>query len=271
MLITSSAEANSLVSIVRTLIRGLCALADATEEISDATAVLDWAAKFLHKHLDSGITPDFKKLALLGHSRGGKVAVALAQQLAKSSNTAYSLKALAALDPVDGAPFGVSPDFPWIHMDCYNGIQTDPKLVNNKLAFGVPALFLGTGLGPKPRLGLLCPCAPSDFGYSEFYKSTDGEAYTVNAQDFGHMDIIDQEVGNAATVVCRGTGKQDSRPVFRSYAARFLGAYLQAVLADSPKVFCDMMSKGDVGIDIVDKLRKKGASGYTIKCPSTTA
>lgn len=62
--------------------------ADASQEIADAAAIIDWLpdglAQFFPDDL-SHVRPDFDKLALIGHSRGAKVAFGLALGLSKTS------------------------------------------------------------------------------------------------------------------------------------------------------------------------------------------
>uniref|UniRef100_A0A7N0TU35 Chlorophyllase n=1 Tax=Kalanchoe fedtschenkoi TaxID=63787 RepID=A0A7N0TU35_KALFE len=70
---------------------------DCTDEIDSAAEIACWFPKGLKHFLPQKIQPDLSKLALSGHSRGGKVAFALALR-----KTMLKFSALIGIDPVDG-------------------------------------------------------------------------------------------------------------------------------------------------------------------------
>lgn len=74
---------------------------DSTEEIKSAAAVTDWLPRGLPAVLPSQVTPNLAKLAISGHSRGGKAAFALALKKVSAAN-ALPFSALIGIDPVDG-------------------------------------------------------------------------------------------------------------------------------------------------------------------------
>ena len=76
---------------------------DTTEEINAAAAVIDWLATGLPSALPPGVRADLTKVSVSGHSRGGKVAFALALGHAKAK-LALPLAALVAVESVVPVP-----------------------------------------------------------------------------------------------------------------------------------------------------------------------
>ncbi|PHT78645.1 hypothetical protein T459_16697 [Capsicum annuum] len=80
--------------------------ADATEEIKSTAEITNWLTYGLQHYLPPEVEPNLKKLGLAGHSRGGKVAFALALGRLASISTDLKFSALIAVaDP--GIFFGV--------------------------------------------------------------------------------------------------------------------------------------------------------------------
>ncbi|GAQ89266.1 Chlorophyllase [Klebsormidium nitens] len=212
---------------------------DANEEILEAAAVIHWISSNQDKlGLPLGVTLDFDKLALAGHSRGAKVAVALARKLL---NTDVTMRALAALDPVDGPKNGnpiakdTRPSEP----------ATSECSTDHSVDLGVPALLFGSGLGGSPTLGGLAgPCAPAALGYAQFFRAFKSTTYQFVAKDYGHMDILDGKKEGCpsfsrfknclATKVCPGCGPGRSRGELRSYLGDLLVAFLDSSLKNKP-------------------------------------
>ncbi|CAL4925018.1 unnamed protein product [Urochloa decumbens] len=177
---------------------------DTTEEISAAAAVISWlAGGGLSCSLPPGVRADATKVSVSGHSRGGKVAFALALGHAKLP---LRLAALVAVDPVDG--MGV-------------GRQTPPPILtgrNQSLRVAAPAMVIGTGLGELPRGPLLPPCAPRGVSHAEFYGELDrgggaAAACHMVARDYGHTDMMDDDTpgarGMLTRAICRSGGARE--------------------------------------------------------------
>ncbi|KAL6883657.1 hypothetical protein ACP4OV_011071 [Aristida adscensionis] len=188
---------------------------DTTAEINSAAAVIDWlAGGGLSPALPPGVRADLTKLSVSGHSRGGKVAFALALGLAKAA-LPVPLAALVAVDPVDG--MGV-------------GRQTPPPILTYRrrsLHASAPAMVIGTGLGELPRGPLLPPCAPRGVSHADFYGECAAPACHLVAADYGHTDMMDDDTpgarGMATRALCRSGGA-------RAPMRRFVGGATVAFL-----------------------------------------
>ncbi|CAN6283285.1 unnamed protein product [Urochloa humidicola] len=189
---------------------------DTTEEISAAASIIIWlAGGGLSSSLPRGVRVDATKVSISGHSRGGKVAFALALGHAKLP---VPLAALIAVDPVDG--MGV-------------GRQTPPPILTGRshsLRVAAPAVVIGTGLGELPRGPLLPPCAPRGVSHAEFYGELEGAgaaACHMVARDYGHTDMMDDDTpgarGMLTRAICRSGGA-------RAPMRRFVGGATVAFL-----------------------------------------
>lgn len=192
---------------------------DTTEEICTAAAIIDWfpagLAEALSKRVKS-VKPDLDKLALVGHSRGGKVVFGLATGVCE---TALKFSAIAGLDPVDG--MGV-------------GQQTQPPILQfsqHSLKLGIPTLIVGAGLGTVKRNFFFPACAPEGVSHEAFFFDCDGPSFHFVASEYGHMDFLDDDTGGIqgalSYCVCKN-GK--SRGPMRRFSAGVLVAFLQASL-----------------------------------------
>ncbi|KAJ1295504.1 hypothetical protein BS78_01G229100 [Paspalum vaginatum] len=196
---------------------------DTTEEIDSAAAVIAWLVRGLPSALPSGVRADLTKLSVSGHSRGGKVAFALALGAKK---LALPLAAVVAVDPVDGT--GV-------------GAQTPPPILTGRrrsLSVGAPAMVLGTGLGELPRGPLLPPCAPRGVSHAAFYDELapgpGAAACHIVAGDYGHTDMMDDDTPGARGLL--------TRAVCRSGGAR---APMRRFVAGATVAFLDRWARGD--------------------------
>ncbi|GJS48258.1 chlorophyllase, alpha/beta hydrolase fold protein [Tanacetum coccineum] len=88
---------------------GLCILS-AVGDVEDAAETANWInnQKGLQRVLPHDVSPDLENVALAGHSKGGKVAFALALG---HSHTHLKFKALIGLDPVEVGTFFFPADF----------------------------------------------------------------------------------------------------------------------------------------------------------------
>ncbi|KAH7366226.1 hypothetical protein KP509_18G068700 [Ceratopteris richardii] len=193
--------------------------ADATQEIADAAAIINWLpeglADILSEHVGP-VLPRLDKLALAGHSRGAKTAFGLALGL---SEVALNISAIAGLDPVDG-------------MDV-NRQTTPPILKFSEHCFGLhlPILIIGAGLGSLKRNALFPPCAPEGVSHRAFFSDCSDPAFYFVATEHGHMDFLDDQThgfrGKLSYCTCRNG---PSRGPMRRFSGGILVAFLQAAL-----------------------------------------
>ena len=187
---------------------------DTTGEINTAAAVVGWlAADGLSSTLPPNVRPNLTQVSISGHSRGGKVAFALALGHAKTS---LPLAALIAVDPVDGTGLGK---------------QTPPPILTydkeTPLRVPAPVMVIGTGLGEVPRNALFPPCAPLGVSHAAFYDECPAPACHLVARDYGHTDMMDDVTtgakGLATRAVCKSGGA-------RAPMRRFVGGAMVAFL-----------------------------------------
>jgi chlorophyllase len=188
---------------------------DATTEIEDAVAILNWMPSGLEMALPLSFLnakPDFSKVALVGHSRGGKVVFGLALGL---RNSILQYSAVVGLDPVDGNA---------------KGIQTQPPILRfsqHSLNLGVPTLIVGSGLGSLKRNYLFPPCAPEGVSHQAFFFDSSAPAFHFVAKEYGHMDFLDDDCkgaqGKLSYCVCKNG---PSRSPMRRFAGEILVVFL---------------------------------------------
>ncbi len=152
-----------------------------------------------------GILLDRDRVALVGHSLGGKLSVLAA--------AARPVRAVVALDPVDsGAPGTSDPvRFP-------SAIAAMPKVA-------APVLLLGAEYGERPRFGM--PCAPPEGNFRKFFEAALGPALEVTQLGAGHVDYLDNpDCGLLCAVCWPGLDPQGARSRAQAYTLLFLRAHL---------------------------------------------
>lgn len=192
---------------------------DATQEIEDFAAVVNWLPGNLYAVLTAAVsplvvTPDLEKLVLAGHSRGGKVAFALALGLV--SNISLKFSGLVALDPVDGVTESTKPAI--VGKTCHQC---------RSLQF--PTLIEGAGYGGRePLIGPAC--APVCCNHQAFYECLSApKVYHVVASDFGHLDFLDDSLPWTSFVCKSGN---DKAPL-RKFTGGLFVAFLLSALSDT--------------------------------------
>ncbi len=149
---------------------------------------------------------DSKRIALVGHSMGGKVAMLTAAQDSR-------VKAVFGVDPVDSAPpFGANPvDYP----------SVTPELMGDiKVAVGA----LGETVNAKPGLGGQA-CAPAAENFQQYFKHASGPALQVEVIGAGHMAFLDQPNCGLMCMACSAgpTPAATARKLARRYLTAFVG------------------------------------------------
>lgn len=196
------------------------ATTDATGDVEAAAAITDWLSnRSLQSFLPSNICPIVTKLALSGHSRGGKVAFALA--LSKTE----PFSALIGIDPVDGTTFSQTPP------PVLTGVPSSFQLG------GIPVMVIGSGLGAEKKNRFSCACAPKGVNHEAFYKECQSPACYFVAKDYGHMDMLDDDtkgmIGKMTYAMCKnGESREPMRKFVGGVLVAFLKAYLEGDDAD---------------------------------------
>ncbi|KAG8389026.1 hypothetical protein BUALT_Bualt02G0186600 [Buddleja alternifolia] len=190
-----------------------CLLISMNDEIKKAAKVTNWLSTGLKLSLPENVNPDLSKLALMGHSRGGKTAFGLALGYAPIS---LKFKALIGLDPVSG-PY--PPGWP------------EPKILSyvpHSFHLSVPVGVIGTGLSNQCRGAIIPPLAPDGFNHSEFFNESKPPCCYFLAKDYGHCDMLNDSKADLASLVCKsGKGsKEKMRRGVGGIVVAFLEAYL---------------------------------------------
>ncbi|KVI11783.1 chlorophyllase-2, chloroplastic-like [Cynara cardunculus var. scolymus] len=192
---------------------------DATKEIECVVAISNWLPEGLQKFLPSGVHADLTKLGLAGHSRGGKVAFAVAlNKLHTKLNSKFS--ALIGIDPVDGMDMGK---------------QTQPKVltyVPHSFNLEIPVMVIGSGLGEIRKNPLFPACAPKGVNHEDFYNECCKPACYFVVKDYGHLDMLDDETkgirGKVTHCLCKnGKSREPMRRFVGVAVVAFLKAYLE--------------------------------------------
>ena len=194
---------------------------NATQEIEDAAAIINWLPEGLIQVLDSEalveVRPMLDKFALIGHSRGAKVAFALALGLSKISLD-LKIGAIVGLDPVDGKDIGQ---------------QTIPPILmfsDHSFDLNMPILIIGSGLGALKRNIFFPPCAPEGVNHQAFFLECSEPAFYFVALEHGHMDFLESDDidgfrGKLSYCICRNGS---SRSPMRKFSGGILVAFFGA-------------------------------------------
>ncbi|KAL3507832.1 hypothetical protein ACH5RR_033214 [Cinchona calisaya] len=190
---------------------------DSTEEIKSTAEITNWFSEGLQSYLPSHIRPNLLKLALSGHSRGGKVAFAVALRKALTS---LKFSALIGVDPVDG-------------MD--DGEQTPPPTltyVPRCFDIDMAVLVIGSGLGEVKR-NPSAPSAPKGVKHEDFYNECREPAYYFVAKDYGHVDMLNDDTNLLLECFTNLFCKHgESREPMRRFVGGVMVAFLRAYLED---------------------------------------
>ena len=151
---------------------------------------------FRSKLLPPKVQENLSKLALAGHSRGGKVAFGVA--LGKAV-TSLKFSALIGIDPVDGVE---------------KGKQMPPILTYNPHSFNLDMAvsIIGSGLGELRSNFLFPPSAPKGVNHKDFYNECQKPACYFVARDYGHLDMLDDDTsglrGKATYCLCKNRSEE---------------------------------------------------------------
>lgn len=201
---------------------------DATADVKSTVAIINWLSGELQNLIPPHVRANFQKLALSGHSRGGKAAFALALEKAATS---LKLSALIGIDPVDGMG---------------KGQQTPPPVltyVPHSFELDMAVMVIGTELGEIPKCPLFPAPAPKGVNHGDFYDECQKPACHFFVKDYGHVDMLDDDTkgirGKATYFLCKN-GK--SREPMRRFVGGIVVAFLKSYLLDDDS---DLMAVRD--------------------------
>ncbi|XP_022759737.1 LOW QUALITY PROTEIN: chlorophyllase-1-like [Durio zibethinus] len=193
------------------------------DEVESAAKVADWLPSGLPSVLPGNVEANLVKLALVGHSRGGKTAFTLALGLA---NTNQNFSVLVGIDPVAGNSF----------------CQINPKILTYipcSFNISIPVTVIGTGLGPESKGCMpMPPCAPKGVNHEEFFNECKPPCAHFVATNYGHMDVLDDDpsglVGRFSDCMCvNGKGPRDPmRRCVGGIIVAFLNNYFEGEKVD---------------------------------------
>ncbi|XP_026384777.1 chlorophyllase-2, chloroplastic-like [Papaver somniferum] len=177
--------------------------------------VTEWLSNGLSSILPPAVRPNLSKAALGGHSRGGKLAFALALSYTRGDSSLFKYSALVGIDPVEGPR---------------KGMQLPPVVltyVPRSFDLGMAALVVGSGLGEIRTSALIHACAPKGVNHKEYFNECRSPAYHFVVKDYGHMDTLDdvtKGIKGVATYRACKSGKS------REPMMRFVGGITIALM-----------------------------------------
>ncbi|KAF5950634.1 hypothetical protein HYC85_012627 [Camellia sinensis] len=216
------------------------------EEVNLAGEVTNWLATGLQSMLPENVKANLLKLAIAGHSRGGKTAFALALGHAKTQPS-LKISALIGLDPVAG-----------LSIDD----QIEPKILTYvphsfDLPVPISVAIIGTGLGHEKSSAIVPACAPNGVNHCEFFTECKPPSWYFYAKDYGHVDMLDDP--NLILSLACVSGEGDKDPFKKCLGGVFV-AFLRACLDgenEDLKCIVEEPTIAPVTLDPTKKRRRK--------------
>ncbi|XP_045798020.1 uncharacterized protein LOC123892259 [Trifolium pratense] len=215
---------------------------DINDDIYYVVAITNWLSRGLSKILPPNIIPNLEKLALGGHSRGGKTTFAIA--LGKLNiTTDLKFSAIIGVDPIDGID---------------TGIQTYPHIltyVPHSFNFEMPTLVFGSGLGDVKKNLLLPPCSPKGVNHENFFNECNKPSWHFVAEDYGHNDMMDDDTnyngvkGRLSYCFCKNG---ESRKPMRIFVGGVMTAFLKAYIVGDN---VDLLAIRDKNVSVPLKMK----------------
>ncbi|KAJ4727418.1 Chlorophyllase [Melia azedarach] len=202
-------------------------LPSGNKEINSAAEVINWLTTGLRLNLPENVKANLNLVALMGHSRGGRTAFALALGYAKNPAVSLQFSAIVGIDPVAGTTKMTELDPPILSLDSFN--------------FTTPVAVIGTGLGGVSRC--VAPCAPERANHEQFFNRCKSSRAHFVATDYGHMDMLDDNPSDwkswAMSKCMFKNGKESRDPMRRcvgGIAMAFLKDYFDGQSGDLKKI-----------------------------------
>ncbi len=152
-----------------------------------------------------GVDLDPTRVALVGHSLGGKLSFLVAAE--------RPVQAVVGLDPVDGGAPGVT------------DLVRFPSAIAVMGSVRAPILILGTEYGERVRFGM--PCAPPEANFRRFFEAAPGPALEIVQRGAGHVDYLDDpNCGFLCSVCWPGEDPWATRAAAQIYVLFFLQGHL---------------------------------------------
>ncbi|WCJ21592.1 chlorophyllase 1 [Euphorbia peplus] len=191
-------------------------LPEGKAELDDAAKVTNWLLSGLQAVLPENVVGDLEKLSVGGHSRGGKIAFALALGYAETP-LQVKISALVGLAPVEGKSEN-EPIPPYV-------LTYEPDSLNLR----IPVVVLGTGLGNQPAFPFAPVCSPNGVNHDEYFNECKAPAAHFVVSDYGHMDMLNDMFGKVIVLTCKGSWypKDPMRRSIGGIIVAFLDAYLE--------------------------------------------
>ncbi|XP_018622763.1 chlorophyllase-2-like isoform X1 [Nicotiana tomentosiformis] len=205
-------------------------MASQSREVKNARKIVEWlSTNNLDSVLPEKVFPDLQKVAVSGHSSGGKTAFALALGYGGSSTSnatqlepGLKISALLGIDPVAGSSTSClcSP----------NILQFIPYSFDQS----IPVAVIGGGLSNQRALGMCPPGAPNGVNHAEFFNESKPPCYYFLAKDYGHLDMLDDGTASLSRWMMKsGKGSTDTmRRTVGGLFVAFLKAYLEGQADD---------------------------------------
>ena len=116
------------------------------------------------------------------------------------------------IDPVDGEdPSGKIKEY----------VIHPPAKVN----FNIPALHIMTGKDPTGTP----PCAPAFMSNNRFYNAWNGPIYQINATDFGHMGVVDDDKGGLYKLACPKNKNKTAVDIYRNMVGNTVNTFINGL------------------------------------------
>nr|Q9LE89.1 RecName: Full=Chlorophyllase type 0; AltName: Full=CaCLH0; AltName: Full=Chlorophyll-chlorophyllido hydrolase 0; Short=Chlase 0; Flags: Precursor [Chenopodium album]AAF27045.1 CaCLH [Chenopodium album]BAA93635.1 chlorophyllase [Chenopodium album] len=183
------------------------------DEIDMAASVANWMPLYLQVVLQryvTGVEGDLEKLAISGHSRGGKSAFALALGFS-NIKLDVTFSALIGVDPVAGRSVD---DRTLPHVLTYKP---------NSFNLSIPVTVIGSGLGNHT-----ISCAPNHVSHQQFYDECKENSSHFVITKYGHMDMLNEFRLSPIAVTMSLMCAQSFRP--KATMRRTLGGIMVAFL-----------------------------------------
>lgn len=188
-----------------------------SKEVKIASEVARWISSSLSLVLSDKVKPDLDKIAVSGHSRGGKTAFALQAIKGYNDSSIPTFKALIGVDPSAGIA---------VQLLCEPKIL---KYIPRSFDISIPVALIGAGLSNQ-SMCLIPPFAPNGCNHSEFFNESKPPSSYFLAKDYGHCDMLDDWAAVLTSLISK-SGKAP-KDLMRRGVGGIVVAFLQAYLGD---------------------------------------
>ncbi|OMP04923.1 Chlorophyllase [Corchorus olitorius] len=219
------------------------------EELNFAVEVANWLKMGLQPPVLPGdVIANLEKVALVGHSRGGKTAFTLALGVRcpdQTTKCTQTFSALVGIDPVAGH-------------ELFNKIfLTEPEILTHNFNMSIPVTVIGTGLGPESKGCGMPPCAPEGINHEEFFNKCRPPCAHFVAEKYGHADVLndDSQLDIAGKAGCRACmNNKGPRLPMRRCVGGIVVAFLNYYFHDEKQDFMTIVNDPNVAPVTLDEV-----------------